>query len=68
MESEPFCTDAASDAHDLSTSWLVSQRRTACLQLEALSTRAGRYRTARVAQLRERVRRIDIELARRARV
>jgi hypothetical protein len=49
---------ASSDV-EATTSWLLAQRRLARLQLEAMSTRAARCRTRRLAHLRARIQRID---------
>ena len=43
----------------VTTSLLLGRRRLASLQLVAMSTRAGRYRTRRVAHLRATIRHID---------
>jgi hypothetical protein len=46
-----------------SLEWLVAQRRTAALQLEALAPRAASHRVDRAVLLRRRLRRIDVEIA-----
>jgi hypothetical protein len=46
--------------------WLERQRRTAALQLEALSPRGARHRTGRAVALRRRVRVLDAEIASRS--
>ena len=48
----------------LRLSWLMGQRRTAALQLEALSPRGSRHRTERAVALRRRVRVLDDRIAR----
>ncbi|MFN8168412.1 MAG: hypothetical protein U0S36_06485 [Candidatus Nanopelagicales bacterium] len=49
---------------EVPVSWLVRQRRTACLQLEALSPRGSRHHAARAVALRRRVRLLDAAIAR----
>jgi hypothetical protein len=56
-------SDPAAALGPMSIAWLESQRRTTALQLEALSPRGARHRTARAAYLRRRLRALDSLLA-----
>ena len=63
MAPAPGPDQAAAVPGVVPTSWLVGQRRTAVLQLEALSPRGARHRTARAAYLRRRIRVLDAAIA-----
>jgi hypothetical protein len=51
---------------DVPVSWLVRQRRTALLQLDALAPRGARHRVRRAVALRRRVRLLDAAIASRS--
>jgi hypothetical protein len=57
--------EMSATAGDPTLAWLVRHRRTAALQLEALSTRAARHNLGRTVALRRRLRALDAAIARR---